>query len=231
MRQSRSTGRLAEPLPTKQERSRRTRDALVAAAWALLQKRPWREISVADIAAGAGCAVGSFYSRFKDKDAFFESLASSWIEQRRESQRAVFESLAPTDDTLGEAILATYRFLMQHRHFWHAALVRGAADPAFWAAFRAMGRNYVDDVVERCTQQRGAPLTPGELTQLRFAFQMANGVINNSIVNAPGPLMPGTPEFETQLVRGLKAVAGLDTPPRNRAKGSSTWKRTALAPI
>jgi AcrR family transcriptional regulator len=200
---------LAGPLPTQQERSRRTRDALVAAAWALLQQRPWQEITVADIAAGAGCSVGSFYSRFKDKDAFFESLTATWLEQRIESQQAVLAGLGPADDVLGEAILGTYRFLMRHRHFWRAALVRGAADPAFWAPFRIMGRNYVDDVVDLCTRQRGAPLTPEEVTHLRFAFQMGNGVINNSIVNAPGPLMPDTPEFETQLVRGLKAVAGL----------------------
>jgi hypothetical protein len=38
---------------------------------------------------------------------------------------------------------------------------------------------------------------------------MANGLINNSIINRPGPIMLGTPEFESELVRGLKAVADI----------------------
>jgi hypothetical protein len=38
---------------------------------------------------------------------------------------------------------------------------------------------------------------------------MANGVINNGIINRPGPLLPGTPEFEAALVHGFKAVSGL----------------------
>jgi hypothetical protein len=68
-------------------------------------------------------------------------------------------------------------------------------------------------VLERVLELRathiGRPLTQDEARHIRFAFQMANGLINNSIVNRPGPIMPGTPEFEVELVRGLKAVAGV----------------------
>src|SRR4029453_3630618 len=57
--------------PAKQARSRATRDALVRAGRNLCEIKDFDELSVAEIAAEAGCSVGSFYSRFSDKDGFF----------------------------------------------------------------------------------------------------------------------------------------------------------------
>ena len=73
---------LSSPLPAKQNRSRKTRDALLAAGWKLLAKTSWDQLSVNDIVAEANSSVGSFYSRFADKDSYFDSLASQWLERR-----------------------------------------------------------------------------------------------------------------------------------------------------
>ena len=70
-------------LPAKQARSRKTRDALVRAGRNLCEIKDFDELSVAEIAAEAGCSVGSFYSRFSDKDGFFRALvgdADRWEE-------------------------------------------------------------------------------------------------------------------------------------------------------
>jgi AcrR family transcriptional regulator len=202
-------GGLRSPLPTKQERSRKTRDALIAAAWKLLQTQPWLVISINDLVKAAGCSVGAFYSRFADKEALLEALASEWLEKRWEERAKGFASLSADADYAAHAILSSYAYLMRYQNFWRAVLVKGASDPVFWEPFRASGLQTTHLTVECHERHIGRRLNEEEIQRIRFAFQMANGAINNGIVNRPGPLLPGTPEFEVALVRGFKAVSGL----------------------
>lgn len=200
---------LASPLPAKQDRSRRTRDGLLAAGWTLLDRQAWETITVIQIATKAGVSVGSFYTRFATKEAFFESLSAAWVNQRHEQRKAFLAGMSPQSDYAAECILWSYRSLMRYSNFWVAALAKGAESPDFWRPFRESALMMINGVLElRCTEL-GRPLAAEETRHIRFAFQMANGLINNSIVNRPGPIMPGTPEFESELVRGLKAVAGI----------------------
>jgi len=207
--QAAPTEGLRRPLPTKQARSRKTRDALIAAAWKLLQSQPWQDISINDIVRAASSSVGAFYSRFKDKDALLEALSAEWLQERWLQRAQGFAALGPDEDYAAYAILGSYRHLLRFQNFWRAVLVKGASDPVFWEAFRASGRQTMQLTID-CHQRRiGRELSAVEVEHIRFAFQMANGAINNGIVNRPGPLLPGTPEFEAALVRGFKAVSGL----------------------
>ena len=209
MSQAAPTEGLRRPLPTKQARSRKTRDALIAAAWKLLQSQPWQDISINDIVRAASSSVGAFYSRFKDKDALLEALSAEWLQERWLQRAQGFAALGPNEDYAAYAILGSYRHLLRFQNFWRAVLVKGASDPVFWEAFRASGRQTMQLTID-CHQRRiGRELSAVEVEHIRFAFQMANGAINNGIVNRPGPLLPGTPEFEAALVRGFKAVSGL----------------------
>jgi len=196
-------------LPTKQARSRKTRDALIAAAWRLLRARAWHDISINDLVKAAGCSVGAFYSRFADKEALFEALANEWLEMRREERAKGFAALNPEDDFAAQAVMSTYQHVMRYQNFWRAALVKGATDSVFWAPFRELGLKTIQMTVECHERRIGRQLTEEETRRIRFAFQMVNGAINNGIVNRPGPFLPGTPEFEFQLVRGFKAASGL----------------------
>jgi AcrR family transcriptional regulator len=199
----------ANPLPTKQDRSRRTRDALLAAGWTLLERHAWRDITVVQIATEAGVAVGSFYTRFANKETYFLSLAAAWFERRHEQRKAFMAGMGPQSDYAAENILWTYRSLIRYQNFWAAALAKGAENPGFWQPFRESALIMINSVLDLRSAELGRPLLPEEARHIRFAFQMANGLINNSIINRPGPIMLGTPEFESELVRGLKAVAGL----------------------
>ena len=203
------TDGLRRPLPTKQDRSRKTRDALMAATWKLLQSQPWQALSINDIVKLAGSSVGAFYSRFTDKEALLEALGAEWLEERWAQRARGFASLEPNADFAAYAILGSYHHLLRFQNFWRAVLVKGASDPVFWEPFRASGRQTIQLTIDCHRQRLGRELTEEEIQHIRFAFQMANGVINNGIVNRPGPLLPGTPEFEAALVRGFKAVSGL----------------------
>ncbi len=200
---------LRAPLPAKQKRSRETRDALLAAGWKLLAKTTWDRLSVNDLVAEAQSSVGSFYSRFADKDSYFDSLASQWLERRRAETMALYSRLRPSDDYVDAVIMDVYKSVLGSRNFWHAAIIRGVAVADFWVPFRESGLRRIKEFLRLRSEELDRTLSAEEIRNIRFAFQMVNGVINNGILNRPGPIMIETREFEVALVRSFKAVAGL----------------------
>jgi AcrR family transcriptional regulator len=200
---------LSSPLPAKQNRSRKTRDALLAAGWKLLAKTSWDSLSVNDIVAEADSSVGSFYSRFADKDSYFDSLALQWLERRRAESQLLYARLSSADDYVDALIMDVYRSVVGSRHFWHAAIIRGVKVPEFWAPFRESGLRRIKECIRLRSDELGRELSAQEIRDIRFAFQMVNGVINNGILNRPGPIMLETREFEVALLRSFRAVAGL----------------------
>jgi len=76
----------------RQDRSRETEDAIIAAATALMAERPFDQISVAEIAQRAGVSVGGFYARFKNKGALLHLLDEHFLVDTR---AAFDEALGP----------------------------------------------------------------------------------------------------------------------------------------
>ena len=87
----------------KQERSRRTRDELLAACERLLVDRAFADVSVKDIVAEAGSSAGSFYARFETKHVLLHALHT------RMHERAM-QGIAEAVDLLDGKKLAPKRF-------------------------------------------------------------------------------------------------------------------------
>ncbi len=60
--------------PPQQERSRQTLAAIVRATETLLERKPFSDISIAEIVSEAGCTSGPFYAPFTGKDALLPFL-------------------------------------------------------------------------------------------------------------------------------------------------------------
>ena len=73
----------AEDLPTapQQQRSRRTRDALLKAGLALFAERGFEQTSIADIAHEANAAAGTFYQHFRSKRQLLLVLMDSLLRE------------------------------------------------------------------------------------------------------------------------------------------------------
>jgi len=67
--------------PAKQDRSRETQDRILRATERLLEKEPFESISVRRIIKQAGTSIGSFYARFRDKNALLPVLYEEYEEQ------------------------------------------------------------------------------------------------------------------------------------------------------
>lgn len=65
--------------PAVQDRSRKTRDALVDALDGLLKEKDFSAIGVADVAARAGVSPASIYQRFSNKDATVSILLELYM--------------------------------------------------------------------------------------------------------------------------------------------------------
>ncbi len=195
-------------LPVKQTRARKTRDRFLAAGFKLLRRKHFDELSVADIARTAGCAVGSFYLRFVDKDQYFLAIAEVRREQSRGLLATWYEG-ATLESVVKKAVVRELEFVLEHPNFWRAALRKGATDPTFWQEFRELGRESVVRYIDCHSQLLGRALTEEEIERVRFAFQMVRGTLNNTLMNQPGPFQLEDEVFRSQMERAFQLVAGI----------------------
>jgi len=195
-------------LPVKQTRARKTRDRLLAAGFKLLRRKHFDELSVAEIARTAGCAVGSFYLRFADRDQYFLAIADMRREQSRATLAAWYEG-ATRETVVKKAVERELEFVLEHPNFWRAALRKGATDPTFWQEFRELGRESVVRFLDCHSQLLGRALTEEEIERVRFAFQMVRGTLNNTLMNQPGPFQLEDEVFRSQMERAFQLVAGI----------------------
>jgi AcrR family transcriptional regulator len=196
-------------LPAKQDRAKETRDRLLAAGFKLLKKKHFDELSVADIAKAAGCAVGSFYLRFADKDQYFLAIA----EARRGQSTGALEGWydgATAKSIVARAMERELGFVLEHPNLWRAALKRGTTDTEFWQEFRELGKLSVSRFIESYARVLGRELTDDECEHIRFAFQVVRGTLNNTLINQPGPLHLEDAAFRRQIERAFRLVAGID---------------------
>lgn len=79
---------MSEILPTKQKRSAITQNNILKSLSDCLKTKYFEHISIAELADGAGVSVGTFYRRFKDKNALIPLLyqefgheLDTWVSQ------------------------------------------------------------------------------------------------------------------------------------------------------
>ena len=193
----------------RQKRGRKTYERLVETAFELLEDRDLDAITIAGLTRAAGYSVGAFYARFRSKDEFFEAMLAEHVAERMRIRNRLFQTLS--DDELVKALIEDLvTSYWRRRRFWRGALIRGAHNPALWKPVRKLGREFADALVSRIRERIRRPLTSVEDANVRFAFQVARGAINNAIINRPGPLVMGQAAFIDNLERAFRLVSGYD---------------------
>ena len=195
------------PAP-RQERSRQTAGKFVNAAMKLLHEKTYAELSVAELAKQAGRSVGVFYQRFTSKDDFLDVLLSAYFDESLE-WRSKYAREGTVEEVYSEILWKGFDSLRDNGNLWHAALERAAADPGFWskyAPFREQAGKYTLLSLE---QTLGRELTETERWNLALASQVFNSVINNQLINGPGPLMIEEDNFFPELLKIVIGVAKL----------------------
>jgi AcrR family transcriptional regulator len=193
----------------KQERGRRTYDALIETGFALLEHKELESISIAELAKAAGYSVGAFYARFRSKDEFFDAMIAHHLEYRTQERDRLLATV-PDDLLINALIEELVTYYWKRRRFWRAALIRNIRDPEFWEPIRQHGRVFADLLIERINKRARRPLTKSERLNVSFAFQLALGTINNAILNRPGPIFIEQDLFIQNLARAFRLVSDFD---------------------
>ncbi|HVV93163.1 MAG TPA: TetR/AcrR family transcriptional regulator [Hyphomicrobiales bacterium] len=190
-------------LPAKQRRGRDTRDRLLEAGHALSAMRDIDTITVAEVARLAGCSVGAFYQRFRDKDAFFGVLVAQYLAEVRAATLALFAD-CEDDRLIGLLVARTVERFRRHAGLIRSATRRRMDDDALWEPIRASGHFVADQMIGWLAGRRGRPLAAADEIRVRFAFQILFGTLNNAVINRPGPLVLEDEAFVHQLERAFR---------------------------
>lgn len=196
-------GEIEGALPAKQQRSRATRDRLVAAGFELVETRDFDALSVAEIAGAAGCSVGAFYVRFTDKDAFFRALVAERLARARAQLPA---ALRQSGDPVARMVAMAVQNFRRRPGLLRSALRRSMEDPSVWSPLRDHGHWMADALVAALAEGHGRGMTKPAEHRLRFAFQTMMGTLVNALVNQPGPLQLDDPRLEGELLRAFRLV-------------------------
>ena len=200
-REARSTRSLA-PI---RARAQATRGALLKAGRELLKTHDFYAMSVASIAAANGQSVGSFYGRFKDKEAFFEELqreiTAEWIEEAaRTLDKNACSGLSATQ--IVHRICKFVVGLIRHdAGFLRAALKHEATNPAGWTPIKQAGKEVATlavDVLRPAMPQRD---DAKNASRIRFCMQVLYSTCFNGILHDPGPIAIGSTRLEGELAR------------------------------
>ena len=197
-------------LSIMQKRSKKTYDALIKTGFRLLKKREWDSITVAELSRSAGYSVGAFYARFRSKEELLNALVAHHRKARKADLEHFFSSHNNDDDFIDQLIKDIVLYHLNNRNFWRTAQVRGMRDPEFWAPIRQGGHDVASRTIKMLSEQADRSLTDDEEINVRFAFQITFGILNNTIINRPGPVFMNQRLFVEKLTQAFRLVSNCD---------------------
>lgn len=172
----------------RQQRSIRIRDAYVQAGIDALNAMRLRELRVSDLARACACSVGSFYTRFQDKEAYFRALiAATIVDCDRQIDARVSEAalraLGP-ERALDEMVeLMADIFSGRFRGVLRETLLRILEPDDPWAPMRGSARRIIANYHAALGDAFPAFSRDETRTRLSFCFQIVVGVLQNDLVN------------------------------------------------
>jgi AcrR family transcriptional regulator len=215
--------------PAKQLRSEQTHEKLLQAGLKLLRSKSFDDISIAQIANCAGCSVGSFYLRFRNKEAFFEFLIESINGTLQEGVRSKLTEEKVKDLTLAQTVrLCVDHYVETNRQF--ESVIRAAMQYSIngsddWQPVRDNGlmlhAHYIDLIVgklKKSTHQEARQ-------QLYVGLQIISGHLVNSIAHPVKTLPLEDPDLSYWLFEVVMHCLKLKAP----APATSPLKKTRLS--
>ena len=178
---------MVKAFPAKQQRSEQTHEKLLQAGLDLLRDGLFDDISIAQISARAGCSVGSFYLRFRNKEAFFEFLFESISESLQEDLHSNLTQESIKKLTLAQTVRHCVdhfvRTNRQYESIIRAAVQYSINDSADWQPVRDNGlklhAHYIDLIISKLRK----PNPEQARKQLLVGLQIISGHLVNSITH------------------------------------------------
>lgn len=200
--------KLAGVLPAQQSRSRALRDRLIVEGLRLARTRSFDEVSIADLCGAAGCSIGAFYSRFPDKVTLFKAVMISAAAESGPSMEAIVEK-EPFENIIPALVEAQVKRFRKNETFFQTAFKISLEDRDAWEPFRRNSHALADAYLARIEREPHLQVTQHLEDRVRFGFQVMYGILNNTILNRPGPFFLEDPAFARHLQDSIIATIGI----------------------
>ena len=189
--------------PSRQQRSRETTTALLAAGAEMLRTHSLAELSIEALCRKVGATVGAFYSRFESKEAYFNALMAlaardgeGRLSAMKQDQRLTEADLAGLSRLL---VRGTITWIRNHEGVLRAALQHDDTRPDRWSTFKELARANVAGATPMLLRAMGPGRKAAKTRAIAFGFQVVLGTLVNAILNNPGPLSIHDGELEERL--------------------------------
>ncbi len=201
--------------PAHQSRSKQRRDELINAGMEMLCEKNFADISIIELTARCGYSVGTFYSRFEDKESFFKAVQVEAIarshERLRENYKGNFWKTASTEDFFRKMVDVLIDGLSgPFRGVIKASIMMSGSDPASWEPLKKSGfeiRKIILDLVEDRLLKKDPEKSR---KSFEFAMQMFYGTLIQAILNDPGPVHLNDKEMRENLTRMIVLYTELE---------------------
>jgi len=194
--------RLDGVMPASQARSRDARDRLLKAGERVFARMGYDNAHVSDIAEAAGCSIGSFYRRFRDKEAFFRALHHRFTSRYRDNTRRFFElpqwNGKPSSLVIETFIANTAEIMKRNQGFFRALIERtlAGAGEDYWPQMRKAGEQQ-GRALAAFLEERGEARGPRLALEATLALRVAEGALLHRLIGV------GAMANDAQLVSGL----------------------------
>jgi AcrR family transcriptional regulator len=201
--------------------------ALDEAGGRLLSRHDYDLVSVARIAKEAGCSVGAFYGRYRNKEAYLHSLIISAFRNLTQcAQEDLGETSGRKPSAKSIAGLIVDHVVARMTAPRAAGVIRATMklatfDPAAIEPFE----DYRESVAERAIALLAQTSNKSTPRQIRAALQIVIATVTDAILQKkPGPLVVGSPGLNEALRTVLAGCLGLGPGVRWTADEQSTDK-------
>jgi len=190
--------------------------AILETAERLLQARSLHEISVDDLARGAGISRPTFYFYFASKEAVLLTLLDRLVEEAR---RGVALALLAHDPpgVVRQGLEAIHETFREHRAVASAAASARASSPAVRELWARVMESFVAETTAaiEAERARGAALPGVPPRALAIALNRMNERVLQATFEDDAPAIAEDGILDTLVEVWLRAIYGTTTPPHD----------------
>ena len=200
-------------LPTHQRRSRLKRDRLLKAGENVFAQQGFSDAHVSDIASKAGCSIGSFYRRFKDKEALFLALQGDFHDKAHAAIDEFFSHPACEKTSLTRVCFRLIENAaaaeLNSKGYYRALFEISLRGIDVWGRMRELER-YQAENLKRLFSRRGhRTLRRDFVPAVGATLRMILGNQMSMLLHGPGPFEHNDFASNCEFTRILMAVAGI----------------------
>ncbi len=194
--------------PALQGRSRQRQSELINAGIKLLCKKNISEISIIELTGTCGYTVGTFYSRFDDKESFFFAVQEAAVAKMVFLIRDGFSDqkwkTATAEEIFANLVNITVDVLESElRGVVKESILASCSNKKIWIPIRECGRQMAKIISKLLTPLYLEDKPEESQKSVQFGLQMFYGTLVQAAINNPGPVKLEDPEFRENLTRML----------------------------